>query len=428
LTSRGSSLWDKARRFIPGGVNSPVRAFGKVGGTPVFAASGSGATLTDVDGRTYTDYLASWGPLILGHAHPRVVEALRRACADGTSFGAPTEKEVRFAEMIVEAVPSIEKVRLVSSGTEAAMSAIRLARGVTGRDGVVKFDGCYHGHSDSLLVKAGSGGATFDVPDSAGVPSDFAKHTITLPFNDAHAVEETLNRLGERTACVIVEPVCGNIGVIPPKPGFLDACRAACTRHGALLIFDEVITGFRVAYGGAQARYGVTPDLTCLGKAIGGGLPIGAFGGPAAIMDALAPTGKVYQAGTLSGNPLAVTAGLETLSILREPGTYERLDELGARLGDGLTAIFDARGIAAQCHRVGSMMSCFFTTNDVVDARTAMTTDADGYAKWFHGLLGRGVYVAPSPYEAMFVSLAHTDELIDRTLDAAAEVASEVGP
>ncbi len=428
MTSRGSSLWDKARRFIPGGVNSPVRAFGKVGGTPVFAASGSGATLTDVDGRTYTDYLASWGPLILGHAHPRVVEALRRACADGTSFGAPTEKEVRFAEMIVEAVPSIEKVRLVSSGTEAAMSAIRLARGVTGRDGVVKFDGCYHGHSDSLLVKAGSGGATFDVPDSAGVPSDFAKHTITLPFNDAHAVEETLNRLGERTACVIVEPVCGNIGVIPPKPGFLDACRAACTRHGALLIFDEVITGFRVAYGGAQARYGVTPDLTCLGKAIGGGLPIGAFGGPAAIMDALAPTGKVYQAGTLSGNPLAVTAGLETLSILREPGTYERLDELGARLGDGLTAIFDARGIAAQCHRVGSMMSCFFTTNDVVDARTAMTTDADGYAKWFHGLLGRGVYVAPSPYEAMFVSLAHTDELIDRTLDAAAEVASEVGP
>jgi len=428
LTSRGSSLWDKARRFIPGGVNSPVRAFGKVGGTPPFIASGSGATITDVDGRTYTDYLASWGPLILGHAHPRVVEALRRACAGGTSFGAPTEKEVRFAEMIVEAVPSIEKVRLVNSGTEAAMSAIRLARGVTGRDGVVKFDGCYHGHSDSLLVKAGSGGATFDVPDSAGVPSDFAKHTITLPFNDAHAVEETLNRLGERTACVIVEPVCGNIGVIPPKPGFLDACRAACTRHGALLIFDEVITGFRVAYGGAQARYGVTPDLTCLGKAIGGGLPIGAFGGPAAIMDALAPTGKVYQAGTLSGNPLAVTAGLETLSILREPGTYERLDELGARLGDGLTAIFDARGIAAQCHRVGSMMSCFFTTNDVVDARTAMTTDADGYAKWFHGLLGRGVYVAPSPYEAMFVSLAHTDELIDRTLDAAAEVASEVGP
>lgn len=428
MTSRGSSLWDKARRFIPGGVNSPVRAFGKVGGTPPFIASGSGATITDVDGRTYTDYLASWGPLILGHAHPRVVEALRRACAGGTSFGAPTEKEVRFAEMIVEAVPSIEKVRLVNSGTEAAMSAIRLARGVTGRDGVVKFDGCYHGHSDCLLVKAGSGGATFDVPDSAGVPGDFAKHTITLPFNDAHAVEETLARLGDRIACVIVEPVCGNIGVIPPNPGFLDACRAACTRAGALLIFDEVITGFRVAYGGAQTRYGVTPDLTCLGKVIGGGLPIGAFGGPAAIMDALAPTGSVYQAGTLSGNPLAVTAGIETLSILREPGAYERLDELGARLGDGLTAIFGARGIAAQCHRVGSMMSCFFTTRDVVDARTAMTTDAERYARWFHGLLERGVYVAPSPYEAMFVSLAHTDELIDRTLEAAAEAAKEAGP
>ena len=427
MSSRGSSLWDKARRFIPGGVNSPVRAFGKVGGTPVFIASGSGATITDTDGRTYIDYLASWGPLILGHAHPRVVEALRRACADGTSFGAPTEKEVRFAEMIVEAVPSIEKVRLVNSGTEAAMSAIRLARGVTGRDGVVKFDGCYHGHSDCLLVKAGSGGATFDVPDSAGVPSDFAKHTVTLAYNDANAVEETLDRLGERIACVIVEPICGNIGVIPPKPGFLDACRKACTRAGALLILDEVITGFRVAYGGAQARYKVTPDITCLGKVLGGGLPIGAFGGAAAIMDALTPTGKVYQAGTLSGNPLAMTAGIETLDILREPGTYERLDELGARLGDGLKAIFDAHAIAAQCHRVGSMMSCFFTTRDVVDANSAMTTDADRYACWFHGLLQRGVYVVPSPYEAMFVSLAHTDELIDRTLDAAADVAKELG-
>jgi glutamate-1-semialdehyde 2,1-aminomutase len=426
LSSRGSSLWDKARQYTPGGVNSPVRAFGKVGGTPVFIASGSGATITDVDGRTYTDYLASWGPLILGHAHPRIVEALQRACADGTSFGAPTEKEARFAEMIVEAVPSVEKVRLVNSGTEAAMSAIRLARGVTGRDDVVKFDGCYHGHSDCLLVKAGSGAATFDVPNSAGVPRDFAKHTITLPFNDAHALDDTLARLGDRIACVIVEPVCGNIGVIPPKAGFLDACRAACTRAGALLIFDEVITGFRVAYGGAQARYGVTPDLTCLGKVIGGGLPIGAFGGPAAIMDALAPSGTVYQAGTLSGNPLAVTGGIETLTILHERGTYERLDELGARLGNGLATVFDAHGVPAHCHRVGSMMSCFFTPDEVVDAQTAMTTDADRYARWFHGFLDRGVYVAPSPYEAMFVSLAHTDELIDRTLDAADEVAQEI--
>jgi glutamate-1-semialdehyde 2,1-aminomutase len=428
LGSRASLLWDSARRFIPGGVNSPVRAFGKVGGTPVFVASARGATLTDSDGKTYTDYLASWGPLILGHAHPRVVEALRRACAEGTSFGAPTEKEVQFAEMIVEAVPSIEQVRLVNSGTEAAMSAIRLARGVTGRDAIVKFDGCYHGHSDCLLVKAGSGGATFDVPDSAGVPADFAKHTITLPYNDAAAVASTLERRGERIACVIVEPVCGNIGVIPPKPGFLEGLREACTKHGTLLIFDEVITGFRVAYGGAQERYGVVPDITCLGKVIGGGLPIGAFGGPAAVMQALAPTGKVYQAGTLSGNPLAVTAGIETLKVLQEPGTYERLEALGARLGDGLAAVFDERGIPAQCHRVGSMMSCFFTSEEVLDARSAMTTDAERYAKWFHALLERGVYVAPSPYEAMFVSLAHTDELIGRTLEAAGEAAREIAP
>ena len=428
MSNRASSWWDRARRVIPGGVNSPVRAFAKVGGTPIFIASGSGATITDTDGRTYIDYLASWGPLILGHAHPRVVEALRGACAGGTSFGAPTVREVEFAEMIVAAVPSIEQVRLVNSGTEAAMSAIRLARGFTRRDAIVKFDGCYHGHSDCLLVKAGSGGATFDVPDSAGVPADFARHTITLPYNDAAAVEETLEEHGGRIACVILEPVCGNVGVIPPKSGFLEACRAACTKHGALLIFDEVITGFRVAYGGAQARYGVAPDITCLGKVIGGGLPIGAFGGRAEIMRHLAPTGKVYQAGTLSGNPLAVTAGMETLRLLKEPGTYERLEALGARLGDGLKRVFARHGIAAQCPRVGSMLSCFFTDEDVVDARTAMTTDAKLYARWFHGLLGRGVYIAPSPYEAAFVSLAHTEALIDRTLDAADEVARELAP
>jgi glutamate-1-semialdehyde 2,1-aminomutase len=397
-----------------------------VGGTPVFIASGSSALVTDSDGRTYIDYLASWGPLILGHAHPRIVEALRRACADGTSFGAPTHKEIIFAEMLVEAVPSIEQVRLVNSGTEAAMSAIRLARGATGRDDVVKFDGCYHGHSDGLLVKAGSGGATFDVPDSAGVPADFATHTISLPFNDAAAVAETFAKQGKRIACVIVEPVCGNMGVIPPKPGFLKALRQACTRRGALLIFDEVITGFRVAYGGAQTRYGVTPDITCLGKVIGGGLPIGAFGGKAEVMRQLAPTGKVYQAGTLSGNPLAVTAGIETLKVLQEPGTYERLEQLGARLGDGLAAVFAERGIPARCHRVGSMLSCFFTEREVLDASSAMTTDAARYGKWFHGLLKRGVYVAPSPYEAAFVSLAHDDVLIDRTIEIAAEVAGEL--
>ncbi|MBN1917442.1 MAG: glutamate-1-semialdehyde 2,1-aminomutase [Verrucomicrobia bacterium] len=428
MNCRESSWWDRARRVIPGGVNSPVRAFGRVGGTPFFIASGSGATITDVTGRTSIDYLASWGPLILGHAHPRVVEAIQCACAEGTSFGSPTVCEVEFAEMLVDAVPSIEQVRLVSSGTEAAMSAIRLARGFTGRDDIVKFDGCYHGHSDCLLVKAGSGGATFDVPDSAGVPADFAKHTITLPFNDAAAVEHTLDEHGGRIACIILEPVCGNVGVIPPRAGFLEACRAACRKHGALLIFDEVITGFRVAYGGAQQMYRVTPDLTCLGKVIGGGLPIGAFGGRADIMQRLAPTGTVYQAGTLSGNPLAVTAGIETLRLLQEPGTYERLEALGARLGDGFTRIFRRHGIVVQCPRVGSMLSCFFTSKAVADARTAMTTDAALYAKWFHGLLDRGISVAPSPYEAMFVSLAHTEALIDRTLAAADDVAQELAP
>jgi len=426
LNRHESSLWAKSRRLIPGGVNSPVRAFGKVGGTPVFIASGSGAVVTDSDGRHYIDYLASWGPLILGHAHPRVVDALCEACALGTSFGAPTEKEVLFADMIVQAVPSVEQVRLVSSGTEAAMSAVRLARGVTGRDAIIKFDGCYHGHSDCLLVKAGSGGATFDVPDSAGVPAAFAAHTITLPYNDADAVRTTLERQGAQIACVIIEPVCGNIGVIPPEPGFLQAVRDACTTHGTLLVFDEVITGFRVAYGGAQDLYGVTPDLTCLGKVIGGGLPIGAFGGRAELMAELAPEGSVYQAGTLSGNPLAVTAGMTTLELLGEPGTYERLEHLGARLADGLEDVFRTRGIPAQCHRVGSMLSCFFTSERVHDATSAMTTDAERYARWFHGLLDRGVYVAPSPYEAAFVSLAHTEAMIDTTLEAAAEVAKEL--
>ena len=428
MNDRTGSLWDRARRVTPGGVNSPVRAFGKVGGTPVFLASGSGALVTDTTGKTYIDYLASWGPLILGHAHPRIVEALQRTCTEGTSFGAPTAHEVLWGEMLVEAVPSIEKVRLVNSGTEAAMSAIRLARGVTGRDAIIKFDGCYHGHSDGLLVKAGSGGATFDVPDSAGVPADFAKHTITLPYNDAAAVADAFEQRGNQIACVIVEPVCGNIGVIPPRAGFLEALRTACTKHGALLIFDEVITGFRVAYGGAQERYGITPDITCLGKIIGGGLPIGAFGGKAEVMDALAPTGKVYQAGTLSGNPLAVAAGIETLEILQAPGTYERLEALGARLGDGLAAIFNEHSIPVSHHRVGSMLSCFFTSDEVFDAASAMTTDAERYARWFHGLLHRGVYVAPSPYEAMFVSLAHTETLIDRTLDIAAAVVKEIGP
>jgi glutamate-1-semialdehyde 2,1-aminomutase len=415
------SLFERAQRLIPGGVNSPVRAFRGVGGTPRFLRAGQGAHVTDVDGRTYVDFLGSWGPLILGHAPAEVVEAVAEAARSGTSFGAPTAAEVDLAERITAAVPSMEMVRLVSSGTEAAMSAIRLARGFTGRDVIVKFDGCYHGHADSLLVKAGSGGATFGVPDSLGVPAALAALTVALPFNDLEAVAQLMAARGAEVAAVLVEPVAGNMGVVPPAPGFLAGLRELCTRHGALLVFDEVITGFRVARGGAQALYGIRPDLTCLGKVIGGGLPVGAYGGAAGVMSKVAPLGGVYQAGTLSGNPLAVAAGLATLRALERSDAYSRLEAHGARLAAGLARAAEKAGVPLQVNRVGSMLTAFFTGQRVTDYASAKTSDTARYARFFHAMLERGVYLAPSQFEAAFVSLAHSDADLDQAGTAAQE-------
>ena len=398
-----------------------MRAFKKVGGTPVFIEKGSGSVIYDVEGKQYIDYVCSWGPLILGHAHPEIVSALKKACERGTTFGTATEKEAAFAQMIADAVPSIEKVRLVNSGTEATMSAIRLARGFTGRDNIVKFEGCYHGHSDCLLVKAGSGAATFGIPDSLGVPADFTKHTLTVPFNDSELFEKTVGENYENIACVIIEPIAGNIGVIPPKEGFLQKIRELCTSYEIILIFDEVITGFRVSYGGAQELYSVMPDMTTLGKIIGGGLPIGAFGGKAEIMDCLTPDGKVYQAGTLSGNPLAVSAGIETLKILADKKVYHKLEKLGSKLSEGLKRVMEKNDVSAQVARVGSMMSVFFTDREVIDYQTAMTTNVEMYSRYFHNMLDKGIYLAPSPYESAFVSAAHTEAQIDRTIEAADE-------
>ncbi|HEY7253859.1 MAG TPA: glutamate-1-semialdehyde 2,1-aminomutase [Methylomirabilota bacterium] len=403
-------LFERAQRLMPGGVNSPVRAFRGVGGAPFFVARGEGARLFDVDGRSYVDFLGSWGPLILGHAAPAVVEALTEAVRLGTSYGAPTPGEVEMADLIGRAVPSMEMVRLVSSGTEAGMSAIRLARGATGRDFIIKFDGCYHGHADSLLVKAGSGGATFGVPDSLGVPPALAALTLTIPFNDLDAVRRQLEAHPEEVAAVIVEPVAGNMGVVPPAPGFLAGLRDLTTRHGSLLIFDEVITGFRVAWGGAQARYGVRPDLTCLGKIIGGGLPVGAYGGSRRIMERVSPLGGVYQAGTLSGNPLAVAAGLATLRALQTPGTYERLEALGARVERDVVEAARAAGVPVTVNRVGSMLTVFFTDGPVTDYSSAKRADTARYARYFHAMREGGVFLAPSQFEAAFVSLAHRDE------------------
>jgi glutamate-1-semialdehyde 2,1-aminomutase len=414
------SLFTSAQGLMPGGVNSPVRAFRGVGGTPFFVARANGARLTDVDGRTYLDFLGSWGPLILGHAAPAVVEALQEAIRGGTSYGAPTPAEVELAELVRRAVPSMEMLRMVSSGTEAAMSALRLARGATSRDVVVKFDGCYHGHADSLLVKAGSGGATFGVPDSLGVPAALAALTLTVPFNDLGAVRQVFAARGDEVAAVVVEPVAGNMGVVPPAPGFLAGLRALCTAHGALLIFDEVITGFRVAWGGAQARYGVTPDLTCLGKIIGGGLPVGAYGGRRDLMERVSPLGGVYQAGTLSGNPLAVAAGLATLRALAAPGRYERLEALSARLEAGICAAGQAAGVPVTVNRVGSMLTTFFTPGPVTDYASARGADTARYARYFHAMLGQGVFLAPSQFEAAFVSLAHGDEDIEEAARACA--------
>ncbi|MCI0888629.1 MAG: glutamate-1-semialdehyde 2,1-aminomutase [Chloroflexi bacterium] len=417
---RSEALFARAKAVIPGGVNSPVRSFGAVGGTPPFIARGAGARVWDVDGNSYVDFLGSWGPLVLGHAHPAVVEAVQRAAADGTSFGAPTEREVRLAELIVAAVPSIELLRLVSSGTEAVMSAVRVARAFTGRAKVLKFNGNYHGHADGMLVKAGSGAATLGVPTSAGVPETYAAETLVAEYNDLGSVGALLEAHVNHIAAIIVEPVAGNMGVVPPEPGFLEGLRRLADDAGALLIFDEVITGFRVAYGGAQARYGVTPDLTCLGKIIGGGLPVGAFGGRADVMEMVAPLGPAYQAGTLSGNPLAVAAGTACLEALAKPGTYEALEALGAQAEAGLRAAAEATGTALTINRVGSMFTAFFTEGPVRTWADAAGSDTERYAVFFHGLLERGVYVAPSQFESAFVSLAHTTEDVALAAKAAA--------
>ena len=424
--SRSGQLFAAAQRVIPGGVNSPVRAFRGVGGEPFCVASARGARLRDADDRVYIDYVGSWGPLILGHAAPAVVEAVAAAAARGTSYGAPTAGEVEMAEAIAEAYPSIEMVRLVSSGTEAAMSAIRVARGATGRDLLVKFDGCYHGHADSLLVKAGSGAATLSIPDSRGVPAALAALTLTAPFNDLGAVRRIFDARPGEVAAVIVEPVAGNMGVVPPAPGFLEGLREVCTRHGAVLIFDEVITGFRVAYGGAQERYGVRPDLTCLGKIIGGGLPVGAYGGRADLMREVAPLGGVYQAGTLSGNPLAVAAGLATIRALRRGEPYERLETLARQLADGLAAGARRAGVPVTVNRVGSMLTAFFCAGPVTDYAGAKRADTRRYARFFHAMREAGVYLAPSQFEAAFLSLAHTEEDVETTVKAAVDAVASV--
>ncbi len=414
--------FEEALKYIPGGVNSPVRACKSVGADPVFFASGAGPFLVDVDGREYIDYVASWGPLILGHAHPEVVSAVQAAAEGGTSFGAPTWAEVELAKLICELVPSIEKVRLVNSGTEATMSAIRLARGYTGRKKIIKFDGCYHGHADSFLVKAGSGVATLGIPGSPGVPEEIVANTISVPFNDLDQVKQVFEERGSEIAAVIVEPIAGNMGVVPPRPGFLEGLRELTLKAGALLIFDEVITGFRVGLSGAQGLFGVFPDLTCLGKIIGGGLPVGAYGGKAEIMDYVAPEGPVYQAGTLSGNPIAVAAGLTTLRILSRPGTYERLESLASQLAEGMLQAAQEAGIALTSNRVGSMMTCFFREGEVYNFADANASNTELYGRFWREMLARGVYLAPSQFEAAFVSLAHSEEEILFTIEAAREV------
>jgi glutamate-1-semialdehyde 2,1-aminomutase len=421
-TATSKKLFRQAQRLIPGGVNSPVRAFRSVGGTPLFVAKAAGATVTDADGNTFLDYVSSWGPMILGHAHPNIVSAIRKAAGRGTSYGAPTAGEVALARLIRRAFPSIEKVRLVSSGTEAAMSAVRLARGYTGRDKIVKFEGCYHGHADPMLVKAGSGALTFGQPDSPGVPRDTAKHTLTAAFNDAASVRRLFDRNRGEIAAVIVEPVPGNMGVVLPAPGFLDELREITRTAGALLVFDEVISGFRVALGGAQELFGIVPDLTVLGKIIGGGLPVGAFGGRRDVMDALSPEGPVYQAGTLSGNPLAVAAGIAALTELAKKGTYRKLGNKADYLGEGLTGVFQKTGVPTWTNRVGSMWTTFFQEGPVVDYATAKKSDTAAYGRYFHGMLHRGIYLAPSQFEAGFVSLAHSRKDLDKTIRAARKV------
>jgi len=418
MRERSASLFERAEKVIPGGVNSPVRAFRAVGGDPVFIRRAGGARVYDCDGNSYVDYLSSWGPLILGHAHPAVVEAITRAAADGTSYGLPTEREVEMAETLVSAFPAMDQVRLVSSGTEATMSALRLARAFTGRDGIVKFEGGYHGHGDALLAKAGSGLATLGIPGSPGVPRVFAELTATLSYNDEEAVRAFLESRGDTVAAVIVEPVAGNMGVVPPAPGFLESLRELTAAKGIVLIFDEVITGFRLAFGGCQTLSGIAPDLTCLGKIVGGGLPVGAFGGKREIMEMLAPAGPVYQAGTLSGNPLAVAAGLAVLKILKEKNPYEDLERKTAALCGDLSRIFEEGGIPVAVNRVGSMFTIFFQPGDVRDFATASQSDTARFSRFFQAMAANGVLFPPSQFEAAFLSVAHGTEETDWTLEA----------
>ena len=419
IVDRSTELYKKARTIIPGGVNSPVRACRSVGMDPLFIRSARGSKLYDVDGNSYIDYVGSWGPMILGHADPGVNQAIMEAVSQGTSFGAPTEREIELAGMLVDMVPSIEVVRMVNSGTEATMSAIRLARAYTGRDLIIKFDGCYHGHADSFLVEAGSGVATLGIAGSPGVPADVVKHTLSIPYNDMDRFKSVMKEKGDQTACVIVEPVVGNMGLVAPAPGFLETLRSETERHGSLLIFDEVMTGFRVALGGAQERYGIMPDLTTLGKVIGGGLPVGAYGGRADIMENIAPQGPVYQAGTLSGNPLAMSAGIETLKRLKTPGFYDALFARTQDLVSGLSALLVKFNIKARAASVGSMMGLFFTDREVLNYSDARTSDLAMFSAYYRGMLEQGIYLAPSQFEAGFMSSAHTGEDIETTLKAA---------
>jgi glutamate-1-semialdehyde 2,1-aminomutase len=419
---KSDALFKEALNYLPGGVNSPVRAFRAVGGQPFFVNRAKGARVWDVDGNEYIDYVGTWGPAILGHAYPKIIEAVQKTAEAGTSFGIPNPLEVTMAKLICATVPSVKKVRLCNSGTEATMSAIRLARGFTHRDKIIKFEGCYHGHVDSLLVKAGSGALTFGHPDSAGVPAAFTQHTIVLPFNDLDAVQQALAANPGQVAGIILEPVPGNSGVFAPRPGYLEGLRQLTTEAGALLIFDEVMTGFRLARGGAQERYGITPDLSCFGKIIGGGLPVGAFGGRTDIMDCLAPLGPVYQAGTLSGNPLAMAAGITALEELGKNDAYARLEALGARLEHGLREAARSAGLPSRVNRVGSMFCAYFTDQPVNNLADAMKSDRERFARFFRGMLEEGIYLAPSQFEAGFLSLAHTPEDVDRTVAATAKV------
>ncbi len=419
---KSQSLYERALNIIPGGVNSPVRACKSVGADPLFIERGQGCLIYDADGNRFIDYIGSWGPLILGHRHPAVVEAIISVLERGTSFGAPIDLEIQLAQMVVDAVDSVDVVRMVNSGTEATMSAIRLARGATGRDFVIKFDGCYHGHADTLLVAAGSGVATLGIPGSPGVPEAVVQHTLSLPFNDKEAIEKVMDAKGDKIACVIVEPVAGNMGMVPPANGFLETLRELTEKHGAVLIFDEVMTGFRVAYGGAQSLYGIVPDLTCFGKVIGGGLPVGAYGGKKDIMSQVAPQGAVYQAGTLSGNPIAMAAGIATLEQLKTGGVYEKLEEKANRLVDGLADAARKAGVAARVDHVGSMLGMFFRDQEVTCFDDAKTCDLELFSGFYQGMRQQGIYIAPSQFEALFLSTAHDDEHINATVDAAGQV------